>query len=38
MRFLAVIPSHWIDWIAIAGVSFCLGWGAHGARCWTPFW
>jgi cytochrome b len=31
MRFLAVIPSHWFDYVAVAGVAFCLGWGMHGS-------
>ena len=30
MRFLAVIPSHWLDYVYVAGVAFCLGWGCTG--------
>ncbi len=38
MRFLAVIPSHWLDYVAVAGVAFCLGWGMHGTRYWWAGW
>jgi len=38
MRFLAAIPSHWFDYVAVAGVAFCLGWGLHGTRCWWAGW
>jgi hypothetical protein len=35
---VARIPSKVLDIIALAGVSFCLGWGVHGAACGWHFW
>ena len=40
MSVFASIPAKWFDYLAFAGVFFCLGYGSAGSgtRCWIWSW